>query len=712
MTPIRKKIAVLGGGAGSLATVFAITSRPDWRERFEITVYQMGWRLGGKGASGRDRQQADRIYEHGFHMWMGFYANAFSVMRECYDERARLGLPGGPGAFQTWTDAFKPATRFVFAEHIGDDWRLWPIDYPTYPGDPSEPTEPVHAWDYFLMVVGLLRDRFAASPHHQTSSGAAGEAHRSLLGRIAERISHDVEVLLLAGGLAALEVVIQLARLVRGAADDHGLLVDAIDFARTRIWSHLSEAIEHDDDARHLWILMDLGCAALRGILVDKIMTRGFDVIDDVEFRAWLKSHGASDLAIHSAPVAALYSANFSYAKGDLARPDFAAGVALQSYLRLFLASRGAFAWTMQSGMGDVVFSPLYQVLKARGVTFKFFHRVTALRYDAGANTIGRIEMEEQVRLRQPYEPLFRVNGVDAWPSEPLCDQIENGAALEAGIRAGRINLESSCSRPWQDARPIVLGKGHDYDQIVLGISLGALGTLCRELVEVKPAWRDMVDHVVTVPTQSQQVWFKPTLAELGWIEGPACVEGYPSPLGQWLDATHAIGFERWPGTNRPGALVYFCDVFEDVPNTDRDPDFPARRLEVARQGMRAWFERNTSAVWPAAAAPGDTRLDWSLLVDPAGRAGVRRLDGQFCRVNVEPSERFVLSVTGSTKYRMTADGSGVTDLYLTGDWVRNGFNVGCVESTVMSGLQCARAISGSPKTIAHEHFFVWPLKD
>lgn len=182
-------------------------------------------------------------------------------------------------------------------------------------------------------------------------------------------------------------------------------------------------------------------------------------------------------------------------------------------------------------------------------------------------------------------------------------------------------------------------------------------------------------------------------------------MEGFPSPLGQWLDASHALSFERWPAGHTPGTLVYFCDAFADEPNPDGDPDFPARRLEVAWQGAGRWFDRNTSAVWPSAAVPGTTKLDGSLLVDLANGPADTRLRAQFCRVNVEPSERFVLSVAGSTSYRMTADGSGVDGLYLTGDWVRNGFNVGCVESTVMSGLQCARAISGQPKTIAHEHF-------
>ena len=87
---MKQKIAVLGGGMGSLSAVFALTSTPGWQERYEITVYQQGWRLGGKGASGRNRKQGNRIEEHGFHIWMGFYHNAFRTMREAYDERLRV----------------------------------------------------------------------------------------------------------------------------------------------------------------------------------------------------------------------------------------------------------------------------------------------------------------------------------------------------------------------------------------------------------------------------------------------------------------------------------------------------------------------------------------------------------------------------------------------------------------------------------------------
>ena len=75
-----KKLVILGGGASSLTAAYALTNAADWRSRYEsITVYQLGWRLGGKGASGRGEH--DRIEEHGLHIWMGWYHNAFAMMR-------------------------------------------------------------------------------------------------------------------------------------------------------------------------------------------------------------------------------------------------------------------------------------------------------------------------------------------------------------------------------------------------------------------------------------------------------------------------------------------------------------------------------------------------------------------------------------------------------------------------------------------------------
>ena len=82
-------------------------SEPGWQERFEsITVYQRGWRLGGKGASSRGVN--GRIEEHGLHVWLGSYENAFALLRECYGELDRATTdPSAP--IRTWIDAIVPA---------------------------------------------------------------------------------------------------------------------------------------------------------------------------------------------------------------------------------------------------------------------------------------------------------------------------------------------------------------------------------------------------------------------------------------------------------------------------------------------------------------------------------------------------------------------------------------------------------------------------
>ena len=64
-----EKIAILGGGFGSLCAAFEL-SDPKATPNYDITLYQLGWRLGGKGASGRDQSDHDRIEEHGIHAFL------------------------------------------------------------------------------------------------------------------------------------------------------------------------------------------------------------------------------------------------------------------------------------------------------------------------------------------------------------------------------------------------------------------------------------------------------------------------------------------------------------------------------------------------------------------------------------------------------------------------------------------------------------------
>src|SRR5687768_7998621 len=100
--PKPREVAVLGGGIGALTVALAL-SDSDRRARYNVTVYQLGWRLGGKGASGRNAEYGQRIEEHGIHVWFGFYENAFKLLGSCYDALAEGGWltpDGKPVALQ------------------------------------------------------------------------------------------------------------------------------------------------------------------------------------------------------------------------------------------------------------------------------------------------------------------------------------------------------------------------------------------------------------------------------------------------------------------------------------------------------------------------------------------------------------------------------------------------------------------------------------
>ena len=49
-----------------LSAAYQLTRTPELQAQHEVTVYQMGWRVGGKAASGRDAW--DRNLRHGLHV--------------------------------------------------------------------------------------------------------------------------------------------------------------------------------------------------------------------------------------------------------------------------------------------------------------------------------------------------------------------------------------------------------------------------------------------------------------------------------------------------------------------------------------------------------------------------------------------------------------------------------------------------------------------
>jgi len=713
VAPDRIKVAVVGGGCAALTAVFELT-RPVHQGRYEVTVYQQGWRLGGKGASGRG--PSGRIEEHGLHLWMGWYENAFRLMRQCYEE---LDRDPALCRIATWRDAFKPDSfTGAMEQTLNGEWRCWRAALPIAPGLPGDSQLDSPHWtvgDYMIRAAALLRTLLETittgldtGDQPASVADARTQPDRASIDSIAAFIRLG-QLGTLAGLIQAVEL---LGTVIGEVSPEAGrLLLPFVEAISTNARVQLREIVSANDESRRLWTIMDLTLATMRGILRHNLAThpRGFEVIDDYDCREWLLLNGASQQSVDSGYLRALYDLGFAYEDGDPARPRLAAGQALRSMLRAFFTYRGAFFWKMQSGMGDIVFAPLYEVLHRRGVRFEFFHRLENVGVDWGEDRhVKTLEFDVQARTPTgaPYRPLIDVRGLPCWPSQPLWDQLEHSQQLR---QEGR-DFEKFFEPPCGDRR--VLQVGTDFDFVILGIGIGAVPHVCREIVERDPRWRSMVDHVKTVATQAFQVWLKADTRELGWEDGAINVSGFVEPFDTWADMTHLAAEENWQES--PRAIAYFCNALPDleaIPDRQR-VDWTVTNRERVRRNAISFLDGDIAHLWPNACGPKGT-FKWELLADPrSGKkninlTGERRFDTQFWVANVNPSDRYTLSLPGSLIYRISPLDRTYDNLTIAGDWTDCGFNAGCVESAVMSGMLAAHAISRVPRLneiIGYDH--------
>ena len=522
-TPPPVRVAVIGGGCAAMATAFELT-RPEHQGRYEVTIYQLGWRLGGKGASGRG--PSGRIEEHGLHVWMGFYENAFRLMRECYTE---LDRDPETCPISNWRDAFVPAPVIGVVEQTSTgQWNVWKGILPPNEGLPGDPSEHHRRWsvtDYMLRAANLVRTLLLTIQESASAAdGARGAppadgAPNLIIDGIARMLQYG-ELATLAGliqGVALLEVVLGSLSLY-----PENIILRLLDAIASNARSALEARLEHDMPVRRAWQVIDLTLATLRGGIRFGIMTdpRGFEALDEYDCREWLRLNGASESSLNSGYLRALYDLGFSYENGDPSRPRIAAGQALRSMVRAFFTYRGSFFWRMQAGMGDIVFAPFYEVLKRRGARFAFFHRLEnvtladpAQLANGDAPYVEALEFDVQAEIKGggEYQPLVDVRGLPCWPSQPDFTQLVAGERLRQEGWA----FESHWDRRRAHAK--TLRVGDDFDFVVLAVGGGAIPYVCKDIVARDPRWRAMVDHVQTVATQAFQIWMTDDMHDLGF---------------------------------------------------------------------------------------------------------------------------------------------------------------------------------------------------
>jgi len=712
----KEKVVILGGGVGAMIAAFEITSQPDWQDRYDITVYQLGWRLGGKGASGRNQSIADRIQEHGLHLWMGFYENAFDAIRRAYDYCRENNLtPGTP--FPSYTDAFSKMPLAPMMEQVNGAWKIWPVYWDPnndIPGqdNPTDAEPPVDGtpWSYVRALIGFLRSHFDRLLDREP-----------LLQGILDNLCDDLMTLDEFNGTDHDTLLHRVERFVASlslhpadhAKQDHDRLLEALGRFRDKLFANLLQHADEKDDIRHLLIVVDTAWGFVHGMICDGVVDNGFSVIEDQDFIEWLAANGCR---YASSPLTtSMYDAAFAYKDGNPNLKQGGAGSYLHGSLRLMFSYRGSLMWWMNAGMGDTIFTPIYQALLHRGVRFEFFRKVTDLKPANGRVDSIQIDIQANVRPElSHYDPLIPVKGLMCWPSEPMYEQLVERAILQDPKYVNR-DLESW----WTDLPPfgqLTLKAGQDFDHVILGISIGALHYICKEFPDkdATGGWRGMLDNVKAIRTQAFQLWLNQTKEELGWNPGypeAPVLCGYTEPFDTWGDETHLTPRENWAPADNVQQNPYFCNAAPNDPEQSdfSHPEYPAKQLEIVVNNAMNFLNQNVGAIWPKAIAKSG-QFDWGLLVNPANTAPP--IKSQWIRVNIDPSELYVLTLPGSTRYRLTSWDSRFSNLILAGDWTLTEINLGCVEAAVQSGKMASYALTGQPEFIYGSYRRKIPMKE
>jgi uncharacterized protein with NAD-binding domain and iron-sulfur cluster len=718
----------VGGGCAGVAAAWHLSRQPG----YEVHLYEKSWRLGGKGASVRDED--GRIRDHGLHVWLGFYENAFRMARDCYAEVQARGW--GPQAASghklthgCFEEAFFPEPHIGVAgkDHDGQ-WVVWSGHLPPAPGIPGDPivpgSNPFTLANYILRCIELLKtllvsvigpprgDDLGAAMPTGAPSGAIDmeftEEQPPTPKDIIERLARGVRATTLTTAAAVLQTISILEAHLRGERLTEILAMYGVDravevlralLAQTR--EQLTDLVAIDPELRWKTEIIDIVMTITAGLVRDRVLFErdGLDAINREDYHEWLERHGATRSALDSRFLTGIYDFLFAYEGGDRERRSIAAGVALRGALRMFFTYRGAMFWRMRSGMGDAVFAPLYRVMllddrTAQGppaatlaaVRFHFLHDLAGVKLDTDGT--GRRFITE-LHFRTCGDPDHldscgdkALDEAGCWPDNPRhfgCDP----------------------QSPWTGRRTRTIGD--DFDAVILAMSIEDLRTIGLGPPPNRPGtfldampeeWRVMSQHVKTVATKAAQVWLKrdlegiPEVLEgLGWHRGSVLVSALGQQFDTWADMTHTLSSERaWrkamARTGSPAdaarSVAYFCGT---LPN-DVAEQGPAGATAKVRADLDGLLTDGMQHFWPDAFRDGHTAAE--LVVGDC-----------HVQANIGGSDRYVLSSPGSIDKRISPLEAAVANMTIAGDWTACGLDMGCIEAAVMSGMLAVHAISG-----------------
>ena len=741
MNKQKKKIKILGGGMSALAAAHELTDYDGWQNEYEITVYQIGWRLGGKTSTGRGKN--DRIEEHGIHILQGWYDTTFRLLRSVYAERKKSNLAPDSPLQELFKDGLQPNSTTLLTEYIHElgKWTNWTLIFPQTDELPGE-GGPLPMWELIRKGMALVLETVLGSPYLKSTNRISTWILDHYFPEYINGIEHKpadkpgclyrlLKPFFGKGGFferlfkKELQHLIEALRLSKQNVTEnhyehHSNILAYIEKYINSIEQKGLPYLEKDLEERHFTVSLSFAYYNLKGILTDvynpDTNTFDFSAINKYDYREWLGMQGAPHWLLRSVIVRFFYTGTFANLVNEKGGA-LGAGTALQFFANS-IGYKGSFVYQFVHGTGDVMVMPMYEVLKSRGVKFKFFHKIEQVHY-APNGSIETISFAEQVKLAvEDYNPVMKMGNLNVWPAEPLFEQINPDDA--AKLKKENINLENPWA-DWTDYRKGKLKKGTDFDEVILGIPIGTLKTICSEIIEndKENKWKLMVDNIQTTATQTAQLWFLPTIEEMGFDRahwglppkgGAPNVVVYQNPMYSWLDSSLVLPNESWPDNQSPKFVAYFTGPFilrNPLPHFS-DHEYQNRENIRLMEVFEQWLGDNAKLFWPDAANLQYPKgISFQLLADPDNNVnGYDRFANQYFRANVRPSDHYTLSVPNSDQYRLKTDKSGFDNLFLCGDWIDFGANVGYIDGAIQSGLQAAQALR--TKLMLSGHKEIW----
>ncbi|MEM7268048.1 MAG: FAD-dependent oxidoreductase [Pseudomonadota bacterium] len=746
-----QKIAVLGAGPSALTAAIQLTNDEDWKKKYDITIYQQGWRVGGKCATGRDMDHSKRLYEHGIHGFLGCYFNALTVMKDIFEALERPDTHPLP-TFESNFYGMSGVIRYEMEDGLPKKWPIY--------AKPNERHRKQLTYDqvkalartdvYAVNMIGLglrfLSKAYAKTFRNIVTQKFVEDNFVTPEDALKTKFKHPMRTdppakfdMRIEDGKEDLNKILRKAMMT--VLGDAGALFKMIEAFKTMPSVKVIKAMEtardefkelsvlffgiveakggssesERDRIRRAALALDFVSAILRGVLKDDLLFKNFTEIDHWDHDEWLRDRGEADpRTINSPLTSSTPNITYQYPQGDSIRqPVMAAGAYLHWTMMTF-TFMGEFIQVFTAGSGETLIGPMYELLEKRGVKFAFFHTVTDIRSDAKGQMVEEVAIDVQATMKNGdefgYNPFVKVKGLNCWPDRPLYKQLKQGDALEDS----GADLESF----WCDWAPVgskTLKRGEDFDQVLIGISVGGVKFLTKSMQKANPRWKAMCDNATTVVTQAMQIWLKETPWDLGWNGYTNEYDDYllsanfmTQPNGQG-DFTKYIEWEDWPKSHTPASLLLLCGTlpfYHEITGKE-GADFPRRLTEQVKHQSIQFLQATGGFMLPGATVAAKQKygdpfsFDFDLLHPTSpkteGRKGAQRFDDQYWRVNVNPSDHYVSSPPKKTQHRLYANDTGFKNLSIAGDWTSNGLNVGSMEGSVRSGILAAEAIMGVP---------------